>query len=96
MDRFRCGLADLVLLDSNGRARMLAMLTDELKAAVRRSGKGVRELARESGLAPSQITRFMAGREVYSETLNKLVEALGLTLTPKRTTTPAKRPARRR
>jgi transcriptional regulator with XRE-family HTH domain len=54
-------------------------LADQLRQAIRRSGKTRYRIARESGVAEAVLSRFVRGeRDMKLDTANKLSEALGL------------------
>jgi plasmid maintenance system antidote protein VapI len=56
-------------------------LPDKLRAGIRRSGKTVYRLAKESGVAHPIIFRFLSGeRDIRLETAEKLAAVLGLRL----------------
>lgn len=56
-------------------------LPQALRTAIRRAGKTVYEIAKDSGVAHPIISRFLAGkRDIRLETAEKLAQALGLQL----------------
>jgi plasmid maintenance system antidote protein VapI len=56
-------------------------LPDRLRDGIRRSGKTVYRLAKESGVAHPIILRFLSGeRDIRLETADKLAAVLGLRL----------------
>ena len=56
-------------------------LPDQLRAAIRKSGKTVYRVAQESGVSHPVILRFLSGeRDIRLETADKLAAALGLRL----------------
>jgi hypothetical protein len=65
-----------------------AMIDEQLKAAIRKSGRTYYDLGRASGVAPSVILRFMTddpqarGGDLRLSTAAKLAAELGLTLRP--------------
>ncbi len=59
-------------------------LPGKLRAAIRKSGKTVYRVAKESGVAHPVILRFMSGeRDIRLETAEKLAAALELQLEQK-------------
>lgn len=59
-------------------------IVKELQAAIERDGRSLRALARDAGVSPIQVSRFVRGeRGLNSPAVDALCEALGLTLTPK-------------
>lgn len=60
-------------------------ISDQLKTAIKRSGKTKYALAQESGVAWAQISRFMDGeRDLRLESAARLAESLNLKLTGKK------------
>ena len=60
-------------------------LIDDLKNAIQRDERSLRALARDAGLSPIQLSRFIRDvRGLNSPAMDKLCEALGLKLAPKR------------
>lgn len=58
---------------------------NELRKAIERDGRTLRALARDSGVAPIQISRFMRGeRGLTTPAIDALCDALRLELRPKR------------
>jgi transcriptional regulator with XRE-family HTH domain len=56
-------------------------LPEKLRTAIRKSGKTVYRVAKESGVSHPVILRFMTGeRDIRLETAEKLAAALGLHL----------------
>jgi plasmid maintenance system antidote protein VapI len=56
-------------------------LSERLRSTIRKSGKPVYQLAKESGVAHPVIFRFLNGqRDIRLETADKLADALGLRL----------------
>lgn len=59
-------------------------ITDALAEAIQRSGKTHYALAKEAGIRPQMLDYFMAGeRSLRLETVDKLADALDLTLRPR-------------
>lgn len=57
----------------------------ELKQAIERDGRSLNALARDAGIAPILLSRFVRGiRGLNTATVDALCEVLGLQLTPKR------------
>jgi DNA-binding phage protein len=59
------------------------MLSDVLQDAIRNSGQTHYRIAKNAGVGPETIDRFMAGRDIRISTAAKIAEALGLELKPK-------------
>ena len=56
-------------------------LTEMLKTSLRSSGRSFYQIAKESGVSPIVITRFLAGkRDIRMATADKLAGVLGLKL----------------
>ncbi len=56
-------------------------LSEELRTAIRQSGKSVYEIAKQSNVSPIVISRFLSGeRDIRMATADRLAESLGLTL----------------
>jgi plasmid maintenance system antidote protein VapI len=56
---------------------------DQLRDAIRASGKTHYRIGKDSGLKPEIVTRFVTGeRDITGKTFAKLAAALGLTLVP--------------
>ena len=55
-------------------------ISNQLRAAIRKSGKSANVLAKESGVPQPTITRFLAGAEMRSNTIDKLAAYFGLEL----------------
>ena len=56
-------------------------LSDALKKAIRKSEKSVYQIAREAGVSPIVISRFLSGeRDIRLATADKLAETLELAL----------------
>jgi transcriptional regulator with XRE-family HTH domain len=69
-------------------------LAEQLREAVKASGRSLGQLARESGVDPSRLSRFLRGeRDLTLEATGKLCGVLGLTFCPVEAppATPAKR-----
>jgi transcriptional regulator with XRE-family HTH domain len=63
-------------------ARPASPITDELIRIIESRGLSVPEIARRAGIAPSTLTRFLAGqRSLKVDTLDLLAAPLGLRLT---------------
>jgi transcriptional regulator with XRE-family HTH domain len=59
-------------------------VTEQLREAIRSSGKTHYRIAKDSGVGPDIVARFAQGkRDVRAETFAKIAEALGLHLAPK-------------
>lgn len=60
-------------------------IVNDLKQAIAKDGRTLRALARDAGIAPIQISRFVRGtRGLNSGAVDVLCETLGLELRPKR------------
>lgn len=59
---------------------------DQLRAAIRESGKSANALARECGLSQPTITLFLNGKDIRLDTAQVLVEYFNLELAPKQPT----------
>ena len=57
-------------------------VSNQLRTAIRKSGKSANVLAKESGIPQPTITRFLAGGEMRSNTIDKLAAYFGLELRP--------------
>jgi len=56
-------------------------MVDVLKAAIKASGKTHYRIAKDAGITPAMIDRFMAGtRDLRFTSASKVAEALGLEL----------------
>jgi transcriptional regulator with XRE-family HTH domain len=55
-------------------------ISDDLRAAIRASGKSLTLLAKESGVPQPMLTRFMNGQDLRLATVDKLCSYFGLTL----------------
>ncbi|HUE71011.1 MAG TPA: helix-turn-helix transcriptional regulator [Pirellulaceae bacterium] len=58
-------------------------ISDQLRAAIRNSGKSATALAKESGVPQPMITRFLNGQQLLSGTVDRLAGHLGLVLSAK-------------
>ncbi len=59
-------------------------LPEKLRAAIRKTGKSVYQVAKDSGVAHPVILRFLSGeRDIRLETAEKLAQSLGLELKQK-------------
>ncbi len=57
-------------------------VTEQLKQAIRASGKSLNQLGKESGVSQPQLSRFLAGKRTLTlPMVDKLCDALGLRLT---------------
>ena len=65
-------------------------ISDDLRHAIRNSGKSVTAIAKESGVPQPMLTRFMNGQDLRLATVDKLAAQLGLTLQPDDQTATAK------
>jgi len=62
-------------------AKRQRTIVDQLKDAVRNSGKTHYRIAKEAGITPEMIDRFMSGsRDLRLRTAAKIAQALGLEL----------------
>lgn len=62
-----------------------ASIADALREAIEESGKTHYRVAKDSGIAPAIVTRFVSGeRDLYLETAAKVAEALDLELRPRK------------
>lgn len=62
----------------------MATVTDQLRRAVEGCGQTRYVIARETGIAPSVLSRFVAGGHgLRSGNIDRLCEYLGLVLMPK-------------
>lgn len=59
-------------------------VSEQLREAVRDSGRTLSDLAREAGVNKSILTRFMQGDGLRSFTMDPLCKVLGLELTGKK------------
>ena len=57
-------------------------ISDELRNAIRKSGKSLTMLAKESGVPQPMLTRFMNGQDLRLATADKLCSYFGLELRP--------------
>jgi len=58
-----------------------------LRQAIKRDGRSLRALAREAGISPIQLTRFLRGeRGLVTDTMDALCAVLALELKPKQPT----------
>jgi plasmid maintenance system antidote protein VapI len=56
---------------------------DQLRDAIRGSGKTHYRIGKDAGIKPEIVTRFVSGeRDITCKTFAKLAAALGLTLVP--------------
>lgn len=56
---------------------------DQLRDAIRESGKTHYRVGKDAGIKPEIVTRFVRGeRDITGKTFAKLAAALGLTLVP--------------
>ena len=56
---------------------------DQLRRAIRQSGKTHYRVGKDAGIKPEIVTRFVTGaRDITGKTFAKLAAALGLTLVP--------------
>ena len=59
--------------------------TKDLQQAIKRDPRSLRGIARDAGIAPIQITRFLRNeRTLRTPAVDGLCEALGLKLAPKK------------
>jgi len=59
-------------------------VVDQLRSAIRDSGKTDYRIAKDAGIGPEQIGRFLAGSDVRISTAAKICTALGLELCERR------------
>lgn len=60
-------------------------VVSDLRKAIERDGRTIYALARDSGLSPIQVSRFVNGeRGLTTPAVDALCETLGLELRPKR------------
>jgi transcriptional regulator with XRE-family HTH domain len=60
-------------------------MTEQLRAAIRDSGKSLYELARLCGVGSDRLSRFMTGkRDLTLQAVERICDALGLRLAPKK------------
>jgi hypothetical protein len=57
--------------------------TDVVRQAITRAGVSRYVISQRTGVPDSTLCRFMQGRPIVSDTIDVLVEALGLELRPK-------------
>ena len=58
-------------------------LVDDLKEAIRKSGKTHYRIAKDAGIKPAILDRFMSNeRDMRCETAAKVMKALGLVVVP--------------
>ncbi len=69
-------------------------LSSELRKKLKATGLSANEIARQAGVAQSVVTRFLNGKDILSTTIDRLVEWLGLRLSPDEEGEP-KKPKRR-
>lgn len=60
-------------------------VSERLRAAILKGNETRYALAKRSGIGESVLSKFMAGAELKSETVDRLAEALGMELEEKRT-----------
>jgi len=63
---------------------MIPDLADQLRAAIRTSGKSSYQLRAETGVAIPRISAFLAGGDMGLKNASKLAAALGIRLTKPR------------
>jgi hypothetical protein len=61
-----------------------AAISDQLRAAVRDSGKSGNVVAKESGIPQPTLSRFLAGANMSSAAVDKLAAYFGLVLKKER------------
>jgi plasmid maintenance system antidote protein VapI len=65
------------------RPRTPRSVCDQLRDAIRDSGKTHYRIGKDAGLKPEIVARFVRGqRDITGQTFAKLAAALGLTLVP--------------
>jgi hypothetical protein len=66
------------------RRRGKRTVCDQLRQAIRDSGKTHYRIGKDAGVKPEMVARFARGeRDLRAETFAKIAEALGLELRPK-------------
>jgi hypothetical protein len=68
-------------------------VSNQLRTAIRRSGKSANELAKEAKIPQPTITRFLNGADMKASTIDKLAEYFGLQLRPVKPRSPLAKPA---
>jgi transcriptional regulator with XRE-family HTH domain len=64
------------------RQRQEVSVTEQLRAYISATRLSLNELGRRTGVAPSQLSRFLRGGQVTTLTVDRLCRVLGLTLQP--------------
>jgi plasmid maintenance system antidote protein VapI len=65
------------------RQKTRRTICDQLRDAIRESGKTHYRIGKDAGIKPEIVTRFVKGeRDITGKTFAKLAAALGLTLVP--------------
>ena len=65
------------------RAKAKRTVCDQLRDAIKESGKTHYRVGKDAGLKPEIVARFVRGeRDITGQTFAKLAAALGLTLVP--------------
>lgn len=59
-------------------------LSNEIRRAIEDSGWSRYRLAQETGIAQSVLSRFMAGKSLTLDTVDRIAKVLGLKLAPTR------------
>ena len=60
-------------------------IADQLKKAIRESGKTEYRIAKDAGIGPEQVGRFLAGSDIRISTAAKVCLALGFELCKSKT-----------
>lgn len=59
-------------------------IVDQLRSAIRDSGKTEYRIAKDAGIGPEQVGRFLAGSDIRISTAAKICTVLGLELRERR------------
>lgn len=55
-------------------------LSDQMRDAIRKSGWSIYRLSKETGVAPSVISRFLSGTALTTDTVDRIASLLGFRL----------------
>lgn len=58
-------------------------LAELLRGLIRESGLSLRELSRQTGIPQPRLTVFMGGKEIRTDTAQKLIDHFGVTFKTK-------------
>ena len=83
MDRADKLAESVALMQYMGYSVIVATVTSELRRAIQTCGLSLNELARQSGIDVSVLSRFASGAELKSDNLDKLAGHFGYKLTRK-------------